>query len=94
METLLTYWPGVMVYLILINMTAYAAMGIDKSRARQQAWRLPESTLFLLALLGGSIGAIAGMHVFRHKTRHFLFSAGLPLILILQLATTIYLFRV
>ncbi len=74
------------VYLILINAAAFAAMGADKARARRRAWRIPEKTLFLLSLFGGSIGSLAGMYTFRHKTRHMKFVIGMPLILILQLA--------
>lgn len=75
----------VVLYLILINLLAFALMGIDKSRARRHKWRIPEKTLFLSALLGGSVGAIAGMQVFRHKTKHWYFVAGMPAILIAQI---------
>lgn len=73
-------------YVIIINITGFALMGADKARARRKAWRIPEARLFLTALLGGSIGSIAGMYVFRHKTRHWYFVWGMPAILILQLA--------
>ena len=73
------------IYLILINIVAFALMGIDKSKARSGAWRIPEKTLFLSAILGGSIGAIAGMQIFRHKTKHWYFQLGMPAILILQI---------
>ncbi|MBP5669841.1 MAG: DUF1294 domain-containing protein, partial [Lachnospiraceae bacterium] len=59
--------------------------GADKKKAKSGAWRIPEKTLFLPAILGGSIGAIAGMQVFRHKTKHWYFKYGMPAILILQL---------
>lgn len=72
-------------YLILINLIAFALMGIDKRRAIQDRWRISERTLFLSALLFGSIGAIAGMYVFRHKTKHLSFRIGMPAILILQI---------
>ena len=75
-----------LIYLALLNAAALAAMGIDKWRARHDRWRVRERTLFLLALLGGSIGAILGMLLFRHKTRHWYFRYGLPAILLLQLA--------
>lgn len=74
------------IYLIIINAAAFIIFGIDKRRAVKNRWRIAESTLFLLALIGGSIGALAGMHVFRHKTKHFRFVLGIPLILILQIA--------
>ena len=73
-------------YGIIVNIAGFAAMGIDKSRARRKAWRIPESTLFLIALLGGSIGSLLGMYGFRHKTRHWYFVWGMPAILILQAA--------
>lgn len=73
------------IYLVLISMVAFVMMGIDKHRARRHRWRIPERTLFLTAVLGGSPGAILGMLLFRHKTRHKLFSIGLPAVLIVQL---------
>ena len=73
-------------YLILANLAALVLMGLDKSRARRHRWRIPERTLFLCALLGGSAGAIAGMWLFRHKTRHWYFVLGMPAILVLQVA--------
>ena len=73
-------------YLILANLAALVLMGLDKSRARRHRWRIPERTLFLSAVLGGSIGATAGMWLFRHKTRHWYFVLGMPAILALQVA--------
>ena len=72
-------------YLIVINLIGFALMGIDKSKAKKHAWRIPEKTLFLASLLGGSIGTWAGMYVFRHKTKHWYFVVGMPAILILQI---------
>lgn len=69
-------------YLIVINVVTYIAMGVDKYRAVKQQWRIPEKTLFLLALLGGSAGGVIGMRFFHHKTRHKKFAVGFPLILI------------
>ena len=79
------------IYLAAVNLAAFALMGIDKQRAKQHAWRIPEKILFLSAILGGSIGAILGMWTFRHKTRHWYFAAGMPLILIVQIAVCAYL---
>lgn len=79
-------------YVIIINITGFALMGIDKFRARRKAWRIPEARLFGAALLGGSVGSIVGMYVFRHKTRHWYFVWGMPAILILQLAAAYFLF--
>ena len=72
-------------YVLVINLISFALMGIDKNKARKKAWRIPEASLFLFALVGGSIGSIAGMYTFRHKTRHWYFVMGMPLILILQI---------
>ena len=72
-------------YLVLVNATALALMLVDKQKARRGVWRIPEATLLGIAVLGGSIGAIAGMYLFRHKTRHLKFSLGLPLILAVQI---------
>ena len=65
------------IYLLIVNLAGFAAMGIDKNRARRKAWRIPESTLFLLAIIGGSIGSIAGMYTFHHKTLHPQFVWGM-----------------
>lgn len=81
------------VYLVMINLAAFALMGVDKSRARRHAWRIPEKTLFLSAVFGGSLGAILGMQVFHHKTKHWHFVVGMPLIFALQLALAWYLLR-
>ena len=75
----------ILIYLIVINIIAFAMMGIDKRKAIKRRWRIPEKSLFLSAILGGSIGAIAGMQLFRHKTKHTKFVIGMPAILILQI---------
>ena len=77
-------------YLIVLNLLAFLLMGLDKAKARRHRWRIPEKTLFLSAILGGSIGAIAGMQLFRHKTKHASFRIGMPCILVLQLALAAY----
>ena len=78
--------PAAGAYLLLMNFAAFLTFGADKRRAKRGTWRVREKTLFLLAILGGSVGAIAGMRVFRHKTKHWYFRWGLPAILIVQLA--------
>ena len=70
--------------LILINATGLLLMLADKRRAVKKRWRIPEATLLFVAVIGGSLGGLIGMYLFRHKTRHLKFSAGLPVILILQ----------
>ena len=76
-------------YLVIINITSYAMMGIDKQKAKKGAWRISEATLFMTAILGGSIGSILGMKHFRHKTKHWYFKYGMPAILILQITAII-----
>ena len=72
-------------YLIMINIAGFTMMGIDKRKAVKHLWRVRESTLCLIALIGGRAGSILGMRVFHHKTRHWYFVYGMPLILILQI---------
>ena len=71
-------------YLLLVNLSAFVLMGLDKRRARRDQWRISEKTLFLPAVLGGSLGAIAGMRLFHHKTKHWYFRFGMPALLIVQ----------
>ena len=73
-------------YLVVMNVIGFAVFGYDKRCAIKRRWRVPEKTLLLIALLGGSPGAYAGMKIFRHKTRHRRFSAGIPVILAVQCA--------
>ncbi len=79
------------VYLIVVNISAVAVYGWDKLSAKQGWQRVPEKILLLLALLGGSVGAMAAMTFFRHKTRHLKFIYGVPLIFVLQIAALVYL---
>ena len=76
---------GLWLYLLLINLVTLVVYGVDKRRAKKGQWRISEKTLFLLPLAGGSVGAIAGMYLFRHKTKHWYFRIGLPVILAAQL---------
>ena len=78
--------PLLLFYLLIINALGFVIMLADKQRSRKKLWRIPESTLLTVAALGGSIGALAGMRVFHHKTRKRKFTLGIPLILALQLA--------
>ncbi len=82
----------ILVYLLIANIVGFAMMGIDKRKAKKGAWRIKEASLFLAAILGGSIGSIAGMQVFRHKTKHWYFKFAMPLILFLQIALGIFLY--
>lgn len=75
----------IIIYVIIINIIGFFSMFIDKRRAKKNQWRIPEKTLFLLAILGGSIGSNIGMRLFRHKTKHWYFVYGMPAILIIQI---------
>lgn len=90
-ELLTTPAGALAVWLIAINLVTFSVYGADKRRARRGAWRVPEKTLFLLPLLGGSVGALLGMRVFRHKTKHWYFVWGVPAILLAQLALAVWL---
>ena len=84
-------WTVLLVWLAVINLLTFIVYGADKRRARKGKWRVPEKTLFLLPLLGGSVGGILGMRVFHHKTKHWYFRIGLPLILLAQIALAVWL---
>lgn len=79
-----------LIYLLVINVIALAVYGIDKRKAIRHAWRIPETTLIFLAVIGGSVGALLGMKIFHHKTRKPKFSIGVPVILILQIALVVF----
>ncbi|WP_406544353.1 DUF1294 domain-containing protein [Pseudobutyrivibrio sp.] len=68
-------------YLVMMNALGLAIMGLDKKKAISNQWRIPEKTLFLVSAIGGSIGTLLGMYLFRHKTKHWYFVIGMPLIL-------------
>ena len=79
-----------LVVLALWNIVTFGVYGVDKQRARKNKWRVSEGTLFLLAILGGSIGAYLAMYVFHHKTNKKRFRLGIPLIFILQLGVAMF----
>ena len=83
----------IVLYLTAVNLAGFAVMGIDKRKAVRRLWRIRESTLFLIALIGGSLGSIIGMRVFHHKTRHWYFVYGMPAILILQAILVVLVLR-
>ena len=76
-------------YVIILNIIGFFLMGIDKRKAIKRAFRIPESTLFIVALIGGSLGSLLGMYVFHHKTRHWYFVYGMPAILILHIVAIV-----
>ncbi len=75
----------VSLYLAAVNIIGFATMGIDKHKARKQTFRIPEAALFTVAFIGGSLGTTLGMFIFHHKTRHWYFLYGMPVILFLQI---------
>lgn len=85
-------WTVLLVWLAVINLLTFIVYGADKRRARKGKWRVPEKTLFLLPLLGGSIGALLGMRVFHHKTKHWYFVWGIPAILLVQIALAVWIY--
>ena len=83
---------NIIIYLLVINILTFLIMWWDKHEARLGDWRVSEKALFIFALIGGSIGGIAGMYTFRHKTKKWYFKFGFPIILILQIILVIYFF--
>ena len=83
----------ILLYLLIVNAVSFLLMLVDKQKAQKNLWRIPESTLLLSAAIGGSLGALAGMYKFRHKTRHLKFTLGVPAILIAQIAGVLLLLR-
>ena len=80
-------------YVVVINLIGFIVMGMDKRRAKKHAFRIPEATLFTIAIIGGSVGCIIGMRYFHHKTRHWYFVYGMPFILILQIALVVFIYN-
>ena len=76
---------NIIIYLVIINLLGFYMMWSDKRKAKKGAWRIPEQTLFVVTALGGGIGTISGMYIFRHKTKKLKFTIGLPVILILEI---------
>ena len=84
------FYKIILIYLLIINFIGFCAMFLDKRKAKKGKWRIPEKTLFLFAYLGGSLGTTLGMRMFRHKTKHWYFKFGMPLILIVQIGLFVY----
>ena len=81
----------ILIYLLIINALGFLLMLADKRKAQKKLWRIPEATLLTVAAIGGSIGSLAGMYTFRHKTKHLKFTLGIPAILIAQIALAVFL---
>ena len=80
------------IYIIVINIISLFAMGVDKRRAVKNKWRISEKALFLFVVLGGGIGGTIGMYMFHHKTKHWYFVLGFPLITIIEYIGSIMLY--
>lgn len=83
-------WLLFWIYLAVVNVLGFALMGIDKSKAKKQQWRISEANLLLSAAIGGSVGSYIGMQTFRHKTKHIKFTFGVPAIMVIQAVIAIY----
>lgn len=81
-----------LIYILFINVIAFAMYGLDKRKAQRHVWRTPEATLIGIAAIGGSVGALCGMNFFHHKTKHLKFRISIPLILIIHIALLYFLF--
>ena len=77
-------------YVVIMNVVGVVIMKADKERAKRGAYRIPEKILFTVSILGGSIGTLVGMYLFRHKTKHWYFVVGMPLILVVHLVLFVY----
>ena len=82
----------VLVYMLVMSIAGFISMGVDKRRAAKGKWRVSEAALFVIALIGGALGSVIGMRVFRHKTKHWYFVVFMPLIMIIQIALIVFLF--
>lgn len=80
----------ILIYFVVINIVGFVIMGIDKAKAKANAWRIPEKTLLFIALIGGSIGVWLGMEIFRHKTKHWYFKYGVPAIFLVEFLAFLY----
>lgn len=85
--TLLITWAAI------INITGFSICAADKRKARKGRWRIPEKTIFIIAIIGGSIGTYAALLLFRHKTKHFSFMFGVPFIFVIQVMAVVWLIR-
>jgi len=84
---------AVTIYFLAINIVLFVVMGVDKYRAIRRRWRIPEATLFILALVGGACGGTVGMYSFRHKTKHWYFAVFFPLLALAQLALYFFVYK-
>ncbi len=80
----------IFIFLIIMNVIGFLTMGLDKAKAKAGAWRIPEKTLLGIAVMGGGLGVMLGMETFRHKTKHWEFKYGIPVILMVEIAAVLY----
>lgn len=88
--SLIFTWQTAVIYIIVINVIGFFAMGIDKFKAQRGSWRIPEKTLFTITLLGGGLGTTIGMYLFRHKTKKMRFTVGFPVIFLTEVVLVMY----
>ncbi len=80
-------------YFVTVNICGVLFMGLDKWKAKKRSWRIPEATLFIIAVIGGALGSIIGMYLFRHKTRHWYFVYGMPAILVIHILLVLFVLK-
>lgn len=85
-------WMWIGCYLVIINVVTFMAYAMDKRKARKRKWRIPEKTLLFFAVIGGSVGALLGIHILHHKTKHLKFTVGVPVVLMIQIGAILYLY--
>lgn len=86
--------PVIVIYLIIVNVIGVYVMWLDKQKAKKDQFRIPEKTLFFVAMIGGAFGTTYGMYQFRHKTKHWYFKYGMPAILVLEIALLLWLIQI
>lgn len=89
----MTVFQVILYYLITMNVLGFLFMGLDKWKAKNRAWRIPEATLLLIAALGGAVGSMIGMHLFHHKTRHWYFLYGIPVMLVIHILLGLFVWK-
>jgi uncharacterized membrane protein YsdA (DUF1294 family) len=83
----------IFIYITVMSILAFAMMGIDKRKAHRHKWRISESNLFIVGLLGGGVGVLLGMNFFHHKTKHLKFTLGIPLVVLMNIVLLVYLLQ-
>ena len=89
----MTVFQIIIYYFITMNLLGFVFMGLDKWKAKKRAWRIPEATLLLIAVLGGAAGSLISMHLFHHKTRHWYFLYGIPVMLVIHILIALFIWK-